>query len=521
MKPTSATLFMAAARQAAAERRFRKALGLLRAAWIVEGQEDIGPWLDSLEAHVAAQEACLMGLLAERAGQIAAAMALNEQAQALEPIARRRLLRFTRGRGPLERPVGRSRPLGPEERQASAKELMLLEGLARESSVAAAVDLAQDILSRVGPLPGLQANLERHLRPHLVRKRWQTLPPEALATTMRADFLEAPGAKTLRNWAIAALRLASVHPEAAPLAASVGMMAIANLESDASLSKTLDLPDPKLAIASLRTELLAWMEGWARQHPEAHDHFRLDLLALRLRGKRRRGPHLAGLFVTPGVYRDPLVSARCAQHTQLGTSDSLLGALYTRWGPSVAAAEAGNFARAAYLEPPGVSSPAERAGARYFRFMEGLRNLRAGDLDSAWPSLEEMPTNDPELRGELMLRLTESCHEGYARIKRRSLAQRLAFAQFQHERLQSPETGELLAEVRAEAIRRDWTRGLLEDAEALIAAQDLVAETPTSEACHALLAELRLVVFGGDDDPDEDEDEDNEDEEDEEFECEF
>lgn len=494
MESRSTTLFMSAAVRAAAERRFRKALGLLRTAWVVEGAENIGTWLTMLEASAEAQAICLEGLLAERSGKLAIATVHYARAKALEPIARHRLARLRFREHMVLESQGAGRPLGSDERATLEADLATIERLARSEAIAAAVDQAQSTLRRIRRLPGLQANVERNLLPRLAQNHWHTLPAEALASAMRSEFLRTPSSSTLRNWAIATFRLAAERPEHASSAVSVGMTAIANLEADTQLVQPPWLPDGTSAIALLRAELLEWMEGWTRHDPEARDRLRLDRLALRWRGKRRRGPHLDGLAVMPSLMFDPLVSARCGERA-LESSSSLLAALYSPWGLATAAAEAGDYARLAYLDPEMAGSAAEQAGADYCHYIRGLRALRHGDLEFAIPLLGQLP-REREIREDLKVRLAASCQEGFTQLGGTSLAKRLAFAKFRHAHAPSAETSRWLADLQAEQIRVDWTGGQLSDADALFAARDLLEASPNSDAAVALLEELELVVFG-------------------------
>lgn len=251
----------------------------------------------------------------------------------------------------------------------------------------AAKTLSGHYVQTFGADPIVNGNLEQHILPRLESEMWQSGSWRAIADYTRRQWQDLPSSASLHNWAVAAYYAAQEDDAQCGVLITAWYAAIANLSSDPALQ---DLPwragdpiDARLLGEELLTLLDRTIEGVKSHDIDAYtrwrDQARMEQMALQLMSESPTGgPRVQGLLVGPGALAsNPLAAGVSRDPLQAKTrAGRLLAALYTPWGPAVAACLLGDVERAISLRPAGAGPADDEFARRWVAYHEGMSHLQ-------------------------------------------------------------------------------------------------------------------------------------------------
>lgn len=273
-----------------------------------------------------------------------------------------------------------------------------IEQLVTAGDLRAARAAAEDYETRYGTDLAVDALLRTHIVPRLELEAWQG-PWSEIGIRAERVWQERQDATALHNWAVAAYYQAQESPQAIEGMVAAWPMAIANLERDPSLNDVpwlVGQPDRQALAIHLGTVLEEVVEAFKDKDLETYLHLRdwtrVDAVATRLMGSPPSlGPKIGTLGLTPGAMRRLADTSAVEDGLRPSKADdaSVLEALYTVWGPALAACLENDAERAAKLRPGHTPETAvEKFAHATVAYYEGCRLLHARRWREALSALE-------------------------------------------------------------------------------------------------------------------------------------
>lgn len=393
-----------------AERHFRAASRILSVALQAFSRAEGRELLQEAEREARAQQVLLEALEAEQAGRQEEAIAAYESVNT-QPLARirRAILLFRRQRleeallcleiargnqaqywrGFVAAQLGHPARALEEWHELEGDGVMLqrrqleskarrdrllsqrqLEELVEERNWEEALRHAEAHEARYGADSQVTYNVEHHLLPQRDLELWESQTGAQRLQAQKEAFFADPSASRLHNWFVCAYQQVLQDRTRLPELVPLWLMTVANLAHYPSPLRGLERP-----------AVLRQLEMLVREDEVAQDRFRLASLVLELAGTPPRAGYFAGeLLVLPGIHSE---GPELAWRSGDPATSRLIEALYSAWGPAVAACLAGDLMRAVALKPAVARTEAERLAEALLAFKRGVVSLRTGDLKAA------------------------------------------------------------------------------------------------------------------------------------------
>ncbi len=337
--------------------------------------------------------------------------------------------------------------------------LQNIEHFVKADKLDEAKTASTEFIEKFGYEQLVEENLNLHIQPRLEARIWQSSNWITIVNHVENLWRVQPNITTLHNWAVASYYHAQSDSTKLSNAIAALSTALANITDDPTLQ---DVPwlGKKVDYASVSLELKRRLEAAVdilkdadiNDYLNLRDHFRLELVALRLMGEPvTQGMMVNGLYLTPFCYNHYLFYWLDILLDRIHTSQNILRFLYTCWGLSIAAFIEGDSQRAIQIQPArNPSSEIENFAQKFVAYHQGCYQLQQQKWREAiiWfqQAISEIKTNQ-----HWQQEIDRLC--GLQRQAISEFTEHLQFAQSWYELLNSNSAASYLAEYKAEKIR--------------------------------------------------------------------
>ena len=360
--------------------------------------------------------------------------------------------------------------------------LQNIEQCVQSGNLPAAQTASLQFRQKFGSDKLVEDNLKEHIHPRLEAAVWQNTDWGIIVERVEEIWISQPDMMTLHNWAVATYYYALETEYGASIHSFIIALstALANITHAPALqnipwlgTQPVDLESISLGLKRRIEEVI---EGCKvrdiNEYLQLRDLQRLEYLFLRLmRTQPNRDIKINDIRLSPGCYNKYFHRWQDNLVDEMEPNQNILRSLYTPWGLAVAACLSGDNQRAIQLKPTvKTQTPLELFAEQLVAYHEGCYKLVQQKWREAMIPIKQASS---EIKASIVWQQEIDRLCSIQRQKISEFQEHLEFAQFWYDLLESQSARSYLAEYKAEQLWMNLANQLISPKKALQELEDI------------------------------------------------